>query len=317
MTRTPTQTVPLARRPAAVRGLLVLGVVAVSFAAILIRAASAPALALAFWRSAGGAVALVPFAIRAPVRPEPAARRTLVASGAFLAVHFALFIGAFAYTSVASAVVFTTTAPLWVGLASWLVLREPPSRRTWTGIAVAMAGAVVVAVGDAGEGAVGSNPLLGDAMALAGAVAVSGYLLIGQRSRRCLPVSTYGVWVYGTAAVLLGLASLAVASPLAGFDSVTWLAILGLIVGPQLLGHTVFNQVMGVVPATLVAVVVLAEPIVSGLLAFWLLDEVPPLLLGVGAPLILAGVYLAATGRRPSPSSPLPPEVFDTSPPGN
>lgn len=296
-----TQTLPALHRPVAVRGLLVLGVVAVSFAAILIRVAAAPALALAFWRSFGGSMALLPFAARADVRPGPVERRTLMVSGMFLAVHFALFIGAFSYTSVASAVVFTTTAPLWVGLGSWLFLGEPPTRRTWAGMAVAMAGAVVVALGDAGEGAVGSNPLLGDAMAMAGAVMVSGYLLIGQRSRQQLAVTTYGAWVYGTAAVVLLVASLVIGSPLTGFDTVTWLAIAGLIIGPQLLGHTVFNQVMGVVPATVVAVVVLTEPIASGLLAFWLLDEVPPLLLGLGAPLILAGVFLASTGRhRPS-----------------
>jgi drug/metabolite transporter (DMT)-like permease len=283
--------------PVAVRWLLVVGVVAVSFAGVLIRSAAAPALALAFWRSFGGAVALAPFAARAAARPDRAERRALLASGVCLAVHFALFIGAFAYTSVASAVVFATTSPVFVGLGSWVFLGQPPSRRTWAGIGVAMVGAVVVALGDLGSDG-GSNPLLGDLMSLAGAVAVSGYLLLGQRSRSRLTVSTYGTWVYGTSAVVLLVASVIAGSPVVGFSMGTWLAILGLIVGPQLLGHTTFNHAMGVVPATTIAVIVLSEPIGAGLLAFWLLGELPPPLLAVGGPLILAGVFMAALGQR-------------------
>jgi drug/metabolite transporter (DMT)-like permease len=219
-------------------------------------------------------------------------------SGALLALHFALFIGAFSCTSVASAVVFVATSPVFVGLGSWLFLGQPPSRRTWTGMAIAMVGAIVVALGDMGGGGVGANPLLGDLMALGGSVAVSGYLLFGQRARQRLDVATYGTWVYGVAALVLVVVSFGLGSPLAGFDAVTWWAIVGLIVGPQLLGHTIFNQAMGVVPATTVAVVVLSEPIASSILAFLILDEIPPPLLAVGGPLILAGVYLAATGAQ-------------------
>ena len=227
----------------------------------------------------------------------------MLLSGTFLAVHFALFIGAFAYTSVASAVVFAATAPVFVGLGSWLFLGQPPTRRTWFGIGVAMAGAAVVAIADGGEGATGSNPLLGDLMSLGGSIAVSGYLVIGQRTRRRLTVATYGAWVYGTSAAVLLVVSLATGSALVGFDGTTWLAILGLLLGPQLLGHTIFNQVLNQVPATTVAVVVLSEPIGAGLLAFLLLGEVPPPLLALGGPLMLIGVFLAATGeRRPAES---------------
>ena len=281
-----------------VRLLLAVGMAAVSFAAILIRVAEAPALALAFWRSFGGSVALLPFARRSGTRPGRADQRAMLLSGALLAIHFALFIGSFAHTSVASAVVFAATTPVWVGLGSWLLLRQPPTRRTWVGIGIAMVGAAVVAVADGGEGATGSNPLLGDAMSLGGAVAVSGYLLIGQRTRERLPVTTYGTWIYGAAAAVLAVMSLVGGSPLVGFSTTTWLAILGLLVGPQLLGHTIFNQVLNLVPATTVAVVVLSEPIGAGLLAFLLLGEVPPPLLAVGGPLMLVGVFLAATGER-------------------
>lgn len=218
-----------------------------------------------------------------------------MASGVLLAIHFGLFIGSVSFTSIASAVTVITSAPIFVALGSWLFLRRRPGRRTWLGLGVAMLGAVVIALGDTGEGGVGSNPLLGDAMALGGAVAIAGYLLIGQRSRATMSVTAYGTWVYGTAAVVLFATSTAVQRPLIGFDQTTWLAILGLLIGPQLLGHTVFNQLMGKVSATTVSVVVLAEPVLASLLALLLLQEIPPPWMALGAPLILIGVYLAST----------------------
>ena len=289
---------PALERPGVVHGLLVVGVVAVSFAAVLIRVAEAPALAIAAWRCAGGAVALLPFALRHQA-PSAKQARVLLASGAFLAVHFGLFVGALQQTTVASAVALASTAPVFVGLGAAVVLRDPPGRRTWAGMALAVAGAATLAIGDASAGVVPTapRPLLGDAMALGSAAAVAGYLVLGQRARRSLPVTTYGAGVYGTAAVLLVLAALLLRAPLGGFDAGTWWALLGLVVGPQLLGHTVFNQVLSAVPATTVAALVLVEPVAGGLLAFALLGEVPPALLAVGGPLTLAGVYLAATGE--------------------
>lgn len=289
---------PLLDRPAAVRALLVVGVTAVSFAAILIRVAQAPVLALALWRCVGGSVALAPAAGRARVWPGPGDRARLLCSGALLAVHFALFIGSLSLTTVASAVVFVATAPLFVGVGAAVFLREPPTGRTWTGMGLGVLGTIVIGVADATGGpAVSGTALLGDAMAFGAAIAVAGYLLLGQATRRRLPVSTYGLWVYGVAAVVLALAVTATGTPMTGFDTGTWLAIAGLIVGPQLLGHTVFNQVLNVVPATTVAVVVLSEPIGAGVLAYLVFGEVPPPLFALGAPFLLAGVYLAATGQ--------------------
>jgi drug/metabolite transporter (DMT)-like permease len=285
------------RRPAvpSTWALLLVGVVAVSFAGVLIRVADAPALALAFWRSFGGAVALVPAAARADVRPTAGERRALGLGGLLLALHFALFIGAFSFTSVAGAVLLVATSPLFVGLGAWLLLGQRPGRRTWAGIALAAAGTAVVGLLGTG-GAPGSDPLLGTAMGLGGSVAASGYLLVGQRARTRLPVSVYGAWVYGAAAAVLLLAALVGGQPLVGFDAATWWAVAGLVVGPQLLGHTIFNEVLGRLPATTVAVVVLSEPVGAAVLALLLLGEAIPPGTAAGAPLVLAGVYLAGGG---------------------
>ncbi|MDX1620047.1 MAG: DMT family transporter [Nitriliruptorales bacterium] len=302
---------------------LVVGVVAVSSAAILIRFAigddagvseAAPGhaapLAVAFWRTVGGSLALVPFAVRHQRRAEaPLSRRDqglLAASGAFLAAHFALWLWSLALTTVASSVTLVTMSPIFVALGGWWFLGERTTRRTWIGMAVTIVGAITIGFADAAAIDLGPRALAGDALAFGGALAVTGYLLIGRLLRRRLHVTTYASVVYGWAAAILLVLCLSTGTDLWGYDGTVWLAIAGLIVGPQLLGHTVFNTLLSSVSATVVSIVVLAEPVGATLLAWLLLDELPAPLFWLGAPLVLVGVAVAtarrrtATARRPS-----------------
>jgi drug/metabolite transporter (DMT)-like permease len=285
---------------------LAVGIVAVSASPILVRAAHLPALALAFWRCLAGAVVLAPFAAaarpggpaaswaaRVGLPPREAGR--LLLAGALLAVHFALFNASLSFTTVASSAVLVSSSPLFVGLGARLA-GEPPSRRAWLGILLATAGAVVVGLGDAGAVELGPRALLGDAMAFAGAAAIAGYLLIGRSVRQRLPLATYAASVYGTAAAVLLPACLLTGARLGGYQAGSWLVLAGIVVGPQLLGHTVFNGLLSTVTATTVAVVILTEPVGATLLAWVLFDEVPTAWFWLGAPLVLAGVWLAGPG---------------------
>ncbi|HVM18556.1 MAG TPA: DMT family transporter, partial [Egibacteraceae bacterium] len=275
-------------------------VLAVSTSSILIRVADAPSLSLAFWRCFAGAVVLAPFAARARRRGGPldgTQRRQLLGAGVFLAAHFAAFISSLSFTTVASAAVLVTTAPLFVGIGAAVFLSEPPSRKTWAGIALAILGAAGIALADL-EGLEGGDALIGDALAFAGAALVAGYLLLGRAARRTLPVSRYAAGVYGVAAAVLLPVTVATGAALWGYSAGTWLAIAGLVIGPQLLGHTIFNSLLVAVAPTVIAVVVLAEPVGSTILAFWLLDESPTPGFWLAAPLIAVGVWLAVVGAR-------------------
>jgi drug/metabolite transporter (DMT)-like permease len=290
---------------------MVVGVMAVSTSPILIRVAALPALALAFWRCLAGAAVLAPFAQRgrggpggsslAPrVQGHGLARGDLVrmgASGVFLAVHFALWNASLGLTTVAAATTLVSCAPLFVGLGS-VVLGEAPGARAWAGIVLATVGAVVIGAGDAAGFGGGSDPVWGDVLAFAGALAMAAYLLLGRVARRRLPVSTYAASVYGVAAAVLLPACLLTGADLGGYQAASWLALAGVVVGPQLLGHTVFNALLASVSASVVAVVMLLEPIIATLLAWWLFDELPGPALWLGAPMVLAGVWLATTGSR-------------------
>jgi drug/metabolite transporter (DMT)-like permease len=283
---------------------MVVGVVAISTSPILIRLAAVPALALAFWRCLAGAAVLAPFARRGlagGLARGDLAR--LVVAGVFLAAHFALWNASLGLTSVGAATTLVSCTPLFVGIGARF-LGEAPGRRTWAGIVLATVGAVVIGVSDAvagpvaGASAAGASGLLGDALAFAGAAAVAVYLLIGRVVRRRLPVSTYAASVYGTAAAVLLPACLLTGSSLGGYAAGSWLAVAGVVVGPQLLGHTVFNSLLTSVSATVVSVVLLLEPVGATALAWLLFGELPAAGFWVGAPLVLAGSWLAIIGEQ-------------------
>lgn len=267
-----------------------------------VEAGRASPLAVAFWRTFGGSLALAPFAIRnqrrAEARLTSEQQRLLALAGVFLALHFALWLWSLALTTVASSVTLVTMSPIFVALGGWWFLGERTTRRMWAGMALTIVGAVTIGFADAAAIDLGPRALAGDALAFGGALAVTGYLLIGRLSRRSIGVTTYAAIVYGWAAAVLLVACLATGADLWGYEASAWLAIAGLIVGPQLLGHTVFNTLLSSVSATVVSIVVLAEPVGATLLAWFLLDELPAPLFWLGAPLVLVGVAIATARRR-------------------
>ena len=286
--------------PVVVYGGLALGVSAVSSAAVIIRLADAPALTIAAYRLALAALVVVPLGLAF----EWAALRSLtrrqwglvLAAAVSLAAHFAFWIASLNHTSVASSVVIVTSNPVLVAGGAALFLRERSSPRVLAGIAVALAGGAVIAVGDWG---LGDRRLFGDFLALLGAVAVAGYYIAGRSLRERLGILGYVAPVYGAAAVILIVAALATGSRLTGFEAEVygWLLLLALL--PQLIGHSSLNWSLGYLPATLVATAVMAEPVIASLLAWAVLDEAPPAASVAGGTLVLAGVFTTLTGGRP------------------
>jgi drug/metabolite transporter (DMT)-like permease len=266
-------------------------VLAVSSSAVLVRWADAPAEALAFWRTAGGAVILAPAARRAGARPTGAQWRGIAVAGAALAVHFSTWLASLELTSVAASVTLVTTAPLMIATGRAVLGRRPPTR-TWVAIAVAVAGAAIITVGDSGGtgSGPGSSPLLGDGLALIGAAAMATYLVAGDRVRAGLSTAAYASRAYAVAAAGLLVYALVAGRPLVGFDRTTWLAIAAMVLGPQLAGHTVLNLLLERLGSVTVSTLLLAEPVGAVLLVWLLFGEVPPLSAWVGAPLVMGAV---------------------------
>lgn len=295
-----------AAAPAAARGVpaalpylaLALGVLAVSGASILVRAADAPPAVIAFWRLALTAGLLgLPALARHRREDWPQGREAWLcaASGAALAVHFVSWIASLRYTTVAASVLLVTLHPVFVLAAEALLLRERVAPARVLGALLALGGTAVIAAGDL---AVSGPALLGDLLAVLGAVAMAAYLLIGRRVRRRLPVLVYATAVYGTAALLILPGLLAAGVPVLGYGARTFALFLALALVPTIMGHTVFNWVLGYLPASVVSVAILGEPVGAALLAWLLLGEDPGPRVAWGGAAILAGLALAV-GVRP------------------
>lgn len=281
--------------------ILALGVVAVSFAAILIRWAAAPALVIAAFRLGIASAIVLPLAVtRRRTEWERLDGRSwllLIASGGFLALHFALWIASLSHTSVASSVIFVTTSPLFVAAAAHVLGIDRVFRSTAAGIALATVGGALIGSEDmsASPGA-----LWGDVLALGGAAMAAGYFLIGRRLRKGLGNLAYVAPVYSVAALMSLVLALSVGLPLGGYAGVTYLMFVLLALGPQLVGHSSINWALGHLSAPFVSVAILGEPVGATLLAYLLLGETPAAGTLTGGGLILAGVYVASRGERGS-----------------
>ncbi|MFN2588905.1 MAG: DMT family transporter [Actinomycetota bacterium] len=272
---------------------LAVGVGAASVSAILVRYAhGADPLAQSFWRCAAGAAALLPFAagrIRAGGRAGLAAPAV---AGTFLALHFGTWMTSVNLTTVAASVLLVSTTPAFVAVAALLLYKEGLRAAAWIGIGLATAGAAAV-----GGGSLSSSSPEGNLLALAGAATAGGYVMAGQVARRTQGILEYAVVTYAVAAALLAVVCLADGVALTGYPGQTWLAIAGLVAGPQLLGHTLINLTLSDIDATTVSVTIMAEPVIATVLAFLLFDEVPSWLLYPGGGAILAGIYIVSTSR--------------------
>jgi len=268
------------------------GVLAVSFSALFVRLSTAPALIIATYRLLFTFLLLAPFAVSKLHLLKALDRRQILlasASGVCLAFHFATWFTSLQYTSVASSTVLVTLQPVFVVLGSWLFFREKVHRLALLGGGIALLGSLVIGASDFKAG---GTALLGDGLALLAAMLVSGYLLIGRKMRRDVPLEAYTFVTYGSSTLVLILLSLLSRVPFTGYPPKDWILFFALALVCTVLGHTVFNWVLKYVQASVVSVSVMAEPIGAIIWASIFLREFPNPRQMVGGCLIFTGLYL-------------------------
>jgi drug/metabolite transporter (DMT)-like permease len=275
---------------------LLVSIVAVSTASILIRMSGAPPLAIATYRLTFATIMLLPFYIRSggPRRLVASNSRdilTLAAVGVVLAIHFGSWITSLGLTSVASSVLFVHVDPIFVAVVSHFYLGEKLGRGTLIGIILAFLGAATTAFGDAG---IGDASLLGDLLALIGAIMLGLYILAGRKLRQSLDLVSYVTPVYATSAVTLALWSLATGTSLWPYPWSEILLFFAIALIPMIFGHTVYNWTLKWLSAPIVSIILLGEPVGATILAYLLLEEVPSVLTLFGGMLILLGIYQCA-----------------------
>ena len=280
--------------------LLAVGVGAVSLSAPLIASLAVPALAIAFWRNAMATAVIAPVAA---VRQRGelttmTVRQVLgvVLAGCCLAAHFGFWITSLGMTSVASSTAIVSLQVIWV--IAWdrsqgAVVRRP----VLLGVLAATTGAVVVSGFDL---SISTRALAGDALALVGGIAVAAYAVIGGRVRQQLSTTSYTLICYGTCAVVLLVAAVSRGQDLGGYHREDWLKLLVLTATAQLLGHSVFNYLLGRLSPMVTSMAILLEIPGASLIAAAWLGQVPEPGAVVGLVLILVGIAVVVRSAPPA-----------------
>jgi drug/metabolite transporter (DMT)-like permease len=282
-------------RPAAVYFALALGVICFAASALLVRAADdAPGLTIAVWRTSLAALFLAPIALPRIGRDVATLSKNDVlligASGILLSFHFITWIESLYHTTIASASVLVTTSPIFLAILGFVLLKERLSRPVLVSIPIAVTGAVVLGLGDLGADAVAPRAVLGNSLALFAAVLVSGYLIIGRVIRRRTSWLGYVFPLYVVVAVNTLLVAIFRGTPLFGFSAEIYILCALMALGPQIIGHGSFNFAVKYIPAAVLGVLALLEPVLASIFGYIIFGEQPGTLAIFGMTIVLAGV---------------------------
>ena len=268
--------------------LLLLGVIGIGTSGPVIALSAMPIITLIFWRNLGGALIMAPFALRNGQWLKSESRRGLawsMAAGFVLALHFIGFFIAMRFTTVAAGTALTALQPIF---AAYFVkkLGGHIPRRAWVGMIISFIGVLIITGVDF---QISTRAFIGDLAAIICAALAALYVLLGSKAQQTLATSTYTTLCYLTCSLTALPIALISGVQLIGFEAEQWWLLLALILGAQILGHTMFNFSLKRVSPAIVSLIVFFEVPVGALLAFWWLDQLPPLGTVPGLILLLAG----------------------------
>jgi len=279
-------------RPDLIR--LGIGIIGIGTSGPLIALSTMPVLTLIFWRNLGGSLLTLPFALRHS--RDKAGMKWAVIAGVVLALHFVGFFLAMRMTTVAAGTALVGLQPIFAALFVKLSGGHIPST-AWLGMIVSFVGVVLVSGVDL---QISVKSFLGDLAALVSAALAAVYIIAGSKAQRTLETTTYTTICYFVCSITALPMALIAGNQIFSFSAKEWWILLGLILGAQLLGHSMFNSVLKRVSPAIVSLIVFFEVPVSAVLAAWWLDQRPPLGIIPGIVLILAGCILVVTRTRGS-----------------
>jgi len=258
---------------------------------MFVRWADAPGPVTAFYRMLFSVLILFPFFLTRIKKTSVTSSVVWfpLLAGAFTAFDLALWTSSLSYTTAANATLLGNTAPLWVALGAWLILKQKLSSAFWRGLTITLAGAGLI---------LGTDFILhprfgiGDVMAIFTGFFYGGYFLFTEKSRIHFDTVMH-IWLVGVgASISLFIINLVLQNPLAGFDKNTWLIFIATAFVSQLVGYMALAYALGHLPASIVAPTMVLQPVVTALLAIPLLGEIPGVWQGIGGSIALIGIYI-------------------------
>lgn len=271
---------------------LAIGITALSLSAMFVRWSEAPGPITGFYRLLISTIFLTPLFIRQQIKLKHIDKKYLafpLLAGIFTAFDFALWNSSLKFTTAANAILLGNTSPLWVALFALFIFHEKLRGTFWTGLTIALTGAVLVMGSDFLR-----HPTLGigDLMACTAAVFYGGYQLITQRGRNYIDPLRY-MWLVGLSATLgMFIMNLLLRNSFTGYPPQTWVIFFATAIVSQMIGYLAITYALGHLPASVVSPTLIGQPILTTILAIPLLGEIPTTIQWVGGAIALAGIYI-------------------------
>ncbi len=273
-----------------------IGILGIGTSGPLIALSSMPVATLIFWRNLGGAIVTAPFAFRHKQLTQRVGLKWSILAGILLALHFCGFFLAMRWTTVAAGTGIVALQPIFAALFVKFSGGHIPSR-AWLGMAVSFGGVLLVSGVDLH---ISFRSFLGDVAAFISAALAALYMMVGARARETIETATYTTICYFVCAITVLPYSLINSLQVMHFTANEWWIVGGLILGAQILGHTMFNSTLKRVSPAIVSLVIFFEVPVSSILAFWWLDQRPNIWVVPGIAMIIFGCALVVLRARPS-----------------
>jgi drug/metabolite transporter (DMT)-like permease len=280
---------------------LAIGMIAISTSAILIRFSNSDPLVIGSYRQSFATLLFVPFLFKDRANelltiPRPKIIEMAIA-GILLGGHFGFFISSVKATSIAASVLLGTCHVVYVAIIGWLILGERLNQRAIYGTIIALFGIIVLFWGDLVED---PGNFRGNILAFISGILAGLYYLGGRRLRKEISLPMYALVVYFFSALTMWSVVIVQDLQYQSLPVVEIQLFIFMALIPTLLGHTTQNWALAYLPAYVVSISLLAEPVGSGILAWFVFDELPSLGVFIGGLTVLIGMYVVASSEKAS-----------------
>ncbi len=277
---------------------LVSGILALSLSSLFVRWADAPGAVTSFYRMAVASLVFLTIFLRQPSADRRLDRRWIflpLLGGLFTALDHATWATAINFTRVANATLMNNLAPLWVALVAFLIWRERLSAGFWLGLVMTIGGAAWVLGSD-----FLARPQLnqGNLLAVLSSLFYAAYFLTTQRGRARFSTLTYVFLITAVSSLILLAVNLLLGNRLWGYSTPTLLAFLGAGLISQVIGYFSVGYALGHLPASLVSPTMIAQPVLTALMAIPLAGETLLPAQWMGGLIVLSGIYLVNISRQ-------------------
>jgi len=270
--------------------LLLLGILCISWSAILVKIANISGFGSGFYRLLFGTIGILPiwFYFRKPITDWRGVKVAIIC-GIFFACDIALWNTSIMLSKASISTLLANLAPVWVGIGALLFMKEKPTKIFWIGTIISILGvAVIIGMKDIS----GASLTIGNILAIIASVFYGAYLLTVRKGRNTLDTFSFTTISMVASTIVLGIICLISNTQLSGFSNTTWISliILGLI--PQVLGWLAINQALGHIKPTVVSVSLLSQTVFTALFSIPMLGEILTIREIGGAVIVLGGIYL-------------------------